>query len=117
MLLLSGLVESSICPAPMTVTSSASCFLPGALVFVRQSDAGLQELELEQTQLCLHEANLHVNDLTLELERSARTQAEQYSKLTLQLEYTAQVTLSQNYVAPTPPSVSAQMAVIIGDEI
>ncbi|KAL3131738.1 hypothetical protein ABBQ38_007457 [Trebouxia sp. C0009 RCD-2024] len=50
--------------------------------------AGLQELQLEQTQLCLHEANMQIEDLTLELERSARTQAEQYSKLTRQLEYT-----------------------------
>lgn len=58
--------------------------------------AGLQELQLEQTQLCLHEANMQIEDLTLELERSARTQAEQYSKLTRQLEYTTRVYSSQN---------------------
>ncbi|KAL3131730.1 hypothetical protein ABBQ38_007450 [Trebouxia sp. C0009 RCD-2024] len=50
--------------------------------------AGLPELQLEEMQACLHQANLKIDDLTVELERSARTQADQYSKLTLQLEYT-----------------------------
>ncbi|KAL3163187.1 hypothetical protein ABBQ32_009591 [Trebouxia sp. C0010 RCD-2024] len=49
--------------------------------------AGLQELQLKQTQIWLHEANMQIEDLTLELERSARSQAEQYSKLMRQLEY------------------------------
>lgn len=58
--------------------------------------AGLQELQLKQTQIWLHEANMQIEDLTLELERSARSQAEQYSKLMRQLEYKERVYLSQS---------------------
>ena len=61
-----------------------------ALTRTQLCAAGPQELMLEQTQM-RHNANENIDYLTLELEQSARTQADQYSKLTRQLEYTTRV--------------------------
>ena len=62
-----------------------------ALTTTQLCAAGPQELELEQKQFCLHKADEKIDSLTLELEQSAWTQADQYSKLTRQLEYTRRV--------------------------
>ena len=104
-----NLQGSACASASSTVTPKllALCQGPSSLckdmVTTQPIAAGLQELELEQTHLCLHEASSTVDYLSLELERSARTQAEQYSKLRLELEYKTRVCSSKNCVLHTVP--------------